>query len=194
MKLSFLHFSLLISLAPLWVSCGQFEGRLERDYSFYVDSDSQGMTTSVVQLIQKFNQTFGKNIMSYEPNRGDAGSVIKLERGIKERDNKIGWANYRITRSINDGKTTGNVRLDYNFVQENSAGSQPNLKLETLLFHELGHVFGLGHTISGSPGDTKQVMWESINDETKDFDAHFFRLKQAYDKDSPEEVVYGSYE
>ena len=195
MGINKLKLLLLLSVAPMWTACGMFEGRLERDYSIYIQSDNQAMTSEIVRTIHKFNSHFGKNILSYEPDKSKAGSVVKLEHGIKQRDDKVGWANYRVVRTLTNGVTTGNVRLDYDFVKENSEGKQePSIKLFTLFSHEWGHVFGLGHTLKSQQNSLNQVMYESINEESKDFRNHFHLLTQAYDRDSPEDVIYGTYD
>lgn len=167
-------------IAVLSPGCGPLEQALTvRDYRVAVDSKSSHVRLKVEQLVHAFNRELGDSVLTYVSDPAQATSPIRLIPGLEDRSGKLGLGAQTYTTERRGltlrRRLSFQIDLDKDFVMQRSPGKEGTIAhddLRLLLYHEIGHGLGLGH--SSNPVD---VMYFDLNG-AKDFPSFFTTVRR----------------
>lgn len=166
--------------AALSSGCGPLEQAVTvRDYRVAVDSEDSQVRLKVGQLIRAFNRELGDPVLTYVSDPSQATSPIRLVSGLEDRSGKLGLGGQVYSterRGLTLRRTVSfQIDLDKDYVLQRTPGKEGTIAhddLRLLLFHEIGHGLGLGH--SSNPVD---VMYFDLNG-AKDFPSFFSEVRR----------------
>lgn len=171
-------------------SCGdQYSTEEVKDYRLFVQTSDPDVQQFFYELIQTYNQRAGLTAISYVSNPDEANSTIKLVKGLRLRDKKVGWGQWvKETKTSgsglfgNSGSPTRTVLYsmkvefdeDYMLSRKDSEDEQQQDEIFKLFAHEVGHGFLFDHH-----PDPNNVMYFDVSG-AKDYSNYFSNVRSFF--------------